>query len=950
MTTFSSGQRISVRGEEFRVTRVDRNYDGSSIIYADGLSPLVSNKHYIFDTKIEEVNNNGITIVSADKTKLVADTSPQCRATRLLIESNIRGNDYYSKKICIAQKGAFNVADYQMEPTLKAFDLPRPRLLIADGVGLGKTIEVGIFLSEMIRRGRGRRILVCALKSILAQFQEEIWNRFAIPLMRLDSAGVDKIRTEIPMNKNPFDYYDKTIISIDTLKNNGKFRAWLEKTRWDIIVIDECHTVANDNSLRGQLAQFLANHCDSLILTSATPHNGSAESFANLMRMLEPTSIPRNGEYTKKEVEKFYVRRFKKDIEDENIRKNFQERQVFSVDVKLSKEEEELLAMQQKIKFRSLKDETDEEHRDLLFAFSLFKTFLSSPQAALKAVNNRLEKDSYNRDELLELKGMLENMTGKKIDSRYDAFKNKLQEIGWNGTKIDERIVVFTERIETMNYLKARLMENFRMTDDQIVRFHGGLPDTEQEALISDFGKEDSKIKVFISTDSGSQGVNLHYYCHIMFNYDIPWSLITLEQRNGRIDRYGQKKIPYIFYLIAKSENEDVRSDMNILKKLVDKEDEVHKTLGDAQSVMNLYSAEKEEQVVTNAIQTHNEDYLDETKEDEEKKKKRRRGGFFALGKNTTPAKEHKDIYEPQLSLYHDDMQFYRDLFNELEAKGKIEHGEVRVVEADKPYVEVTETDELSDVLYDIPREAMPRNKTFTLCNDKQVVMNSINDSRKENNSQWAEIQPLYDEHPIVKYLLTKLSACVPKSQAFVVRHKMFQQGKAYYLLYGSVANGLGQNLVSKFFIVPMDINKGTLCEEPYSLDDFIKKFPEIMGEVYPDSVPEEDIQRLEDLLPEAIDNGETNYMYTRQAEVSDKMDKQKRAYTEYLYEWAEGNSQQTSIDFAGEDIRIMSTPHQKQEQQEVKTILKRDGQFSKDLYTLDNNDPYIKVLAVFYN
>ncbi|HRM58164.1 MAG TPA: helicase-related protein [Prevotella sp.] len=949
MTAFSSGQRICVRGEEFRITRVERNYDGKEILYADGLSELVANKHYIFDTKIEEENNNKIMIVSATNTQLVADDSPQCRATRLLIESTIRGNDYYSKKICVAQKGAFNVADYQMEPTLKALELPRPRLLIADGVGLGKTIEVGIFLSEMIRRGRGRRILVCALKSILAQFQEELWNRFAIPLMRLDSTGVDHIRMNIPMNKNPFDYYDKTIISIDTLKNNGKFRAWLEKTRWDIIVIDECHTVANEGSLRGQLAQFLANHCDSLILTSATPHNGSAESFANLMRMLEPTSIPRDGEYTKEDVEKYYVRRFKNDIEDENIRQNFQERKVISVDVELAPQEEALLALQQQIKFRSLKDETDEEHRDLLFAFSLFKTFLSSPAAALKAVNNRLVKDHNNTEELENLKGILEEMNQLQIDSRYEAFRNKLKELKWKGTKKDERIVVFTERIETMNYLAARLKEDFKMKDDQIVLFNGSLSDTEQEELVTDFGKEDSKIRVFLSSDSGSQGVNLHYYCHLMFNYDIPWSLITLEQRNGRIDRYGQKETPYIYYLIAKSTSDSVRSDMAILKKLVDKEEEVHKTLGDALSVMNLYSAEKEAVAVTKAIKTHDTHFLETNQEGEEQKTRRRRGGFFSLGKNTTPAKEHKVLYEPQLSLYHDDMQFYRDLFAELESKGRNEHGEIQVVDAEIPYVEAMESKDLKEVLYDIPREALPTDRVFRLCNNRKVVMDAIADSRKENNNNWAKFQPLYDLHPIIQYQLTKLAASVPKEQAFVVKHKMFPQDTALFLMYGSVANGLGQTLVSKFFVVPMNIQKGTLCEAPYSLDDMLKKYPDMMNTIYQESVSEEELALLQDLLSDALENGETQYMYSRQNEESHKMSQQLEIYRQKLAHWANQAKQQLSIQFGEDVVQFRQKAYCKAEE-EIETIVSKQSQFNNDLFTLDNNEPYIKVLAVFFN
>ena len=179
---FAPGARVEIRDAEWVIRRVDLSSDRGYQLTCDGISEIVRGKEAVFLTRLEEQ----IKILDPATTVLVQDTSNAFEQSLLYIESQLRQATANDQQIHVAHRAAMDVVPYQLDPTLQALKQPRQRILIADAVGLGKTLEAGILVTELMQRGRGKRILVLTLKSMMTQFQKEFWNRFTIPLTRLE--------------------------------------------------------------------------------------------------------------------------------------------------------------------------------------------------------------------------------------------------------------------------------------------------------------------------------------------------------------------------------------------------------------------------------------------------------------------------------------------------------------------------------------------------------------------------------------------------------------------------------------------------------------------------------------------------------------------------------------------------------------------------------------------
>ena len=388
---YPPGSQIEVRDEEWLVRNVTRTAHDGERIEAVGVSEFVRDQEAVFFTKLDDVQ-----LMDPSRTRLTADDSPNFRRSRLFLEAVLRKTPLPQSERGLALADGFllDSLPYQHRPAQLALSGRnlRPRMLIADVVGLGKTLEIGLTLAELIRRGRGERILIVTPQHVLEQFQHELWTRFAIPLIRLDSVGIERIQREIPAGRNPFTYFKRVIVSIDTLKNTDQYKHHLEHIQWDAVVIDESHNLINRGSLRNQLARLLAPQTDALILASATPHNGNARSFAELISLLDPAAIRDPERYEAKDIEHLFIRRTKVSPEvREQMKGQWADRGPSeSVHCAATEAEERIFEELAEVWLPQAEGSASvSESR--LFPYTLLKSFLSSHAALAATVGARIK-------------------------------------------------------------------------------------------------------------------------------------------------------------------------------------------------------------------------------------------------------------------------------------------------------------------------------------------------------------------------------------------------------------------------------------------------------------------------------------------------------------------------------------------------------------------------------
>ena len=986
------GSRVRIRGEEWAVQKCLPLPMGGFSVHVQGVSELVRHHQAIFLSPLE----SAIEPLRPEDTKLVEDASPSYRQTTLYLETLLRRTAPTHDRVTLGHRGALDVMPFQLVPAQQSLASLRPRILIADGTGLGKTVELGIILTELVKRGRGRRILVVAIRSMLAQLQRELWARFTLPLVRLDSEGLVRVQSKVPANRNPFGYFDRCIVSMDTLKNNGLYRTWLEQIRWDVIVVDECHNVANRGSQRGDLARLLASQCDALVLTSATPHNGRPESFANLMCMLDPTSVADPRSFTKADVSHLFVRRFKKDVAAE-AGNQLQAREVATLTAKASKEEEAALAALHALELSTLGRKS--ARKDPLVKWTLVKAFLSSPDAAIESLDNRIavtqkaaegsadagEAAAEEHPRAAELVANGNSLRDAKalVEAARDAGGGKLEKlftelraIGFDGKPGSPRIVIFSERIATIDMLERAFSLRFKMKPEQIATYSASSATQElkQREIIESFGHAASALRVLLCSDAASEGVNLHHQCHYLFHYDVPWSIIRLTQRNGRIDRFGQHETPHLRYLVTHTAAKT--ADQRVVDRLIEKEREIERQLGDSGALLGLYDADAEDEFVTRGVargepaealvpdapfkagkaaselraQGVTSDAIGDAEDAPAN------GGVDLLAllaeveKEQAHAPSLDTLIEDPPSLFANDYELLVAALRHLEKSSVVgkeplqwTHDDATTsveILAPEPFVRHREGF--------LPRESVPpRGKPYRLAMGHELVDEKLRSSL-DGEGRWPDWHLLWEQHPIFDWLLDALGSAYARGEAPLLRVASLGKKQALFLMQAMMFNHESEAVEARW--IGLAVHGEAIASESLGLDEVMKR----VGLRSPLVNSGQEVKlagALQRMVPKVVAEARERAAKLRQEHVGADLRKRARTETRRVEEWQKKSlalieAHEAAWAQKGKRVPAHVQARQVRERQYIAHVAKNHEQLLKSLQA--TGSPYVRVAAVF--
>jgi len=544
-----------------------------------------------------------------------------------------------------------NVEAYQLEPLRRALGAPRTNLLLADDVGLGKTIEAGLVIQELFLRHRARTAVIVCPPSLALKWQDEMREKFGLDFTIVNSDLMAQVRRTHGLHANPFQLFPRVIVSM----------AWLPQVRaqrllrdvyaqatnpktgkrfaFDILVVDEAHHVAPSSpsaaggrgyavdTQRTVAVRQLADKCEHRLFLSATPHNGHPESFTALMEMIDPRRFSRGALLDSKALKDVTVRRLKTELSG----KGFKKRTVSALDFTPSDGEQESFALLDDIVTKSAKQNGTKPTGDIV-TMLLKKRFLSSPFAfgmtlshylSSKAARG-LSEDDYDdvfgegqadeeeglweQDEAERLReskgsdplvaadpGQLESLMewGLSYESRADSRLDRL--IGFldavcrpdGKTWSNERVVIFTEYAHTVDWL-TRVLRQRGYVEERLSVIQGSTKPEDREYIRSQFTADPAKepVRVLLATDAAGEGIDLQTHCHRLVNFDIPFNPSRLEQRIGRIDRYGQSEEPQVFHFVPVAGASTYAADMDFMSRIARKIAQVQYDLGSANQVV----------------------------------------------------------------------------------------------------------------------------------------------------------------------------------------------------------------------------------------------------------------------------------------------------------------------------------------------------------------------------